>query len=94
MPVKLWGMRVRASARILKKGVQDNLMRRWKNTEEPADFGRTIVWLGANIQAETVHISLEQILAAMGQNNLLELGPGAANTTDPHSKRTRNKGTR
>ena len=61
-------MRVRASARILEKGVQDNLI---EETEAPRGTGRSwkdhsAAW--AQVKAPQYNTCLEEKLATIGEN--------------------------
>ena len=67
---KLWDMKVRAAARILEKGTQDNLINRAEDSREITrgrswqDHGLT--W--AAVKGTHYNIRLEEILAAIGEN--------------------------
>ena len=73
--VKLWDMKVRAAARILEKGVQNDLIQRTEGARDSAG-GRCwkdhcITW--APVKRPHYNTSLEEILASMGENGESEL---------------------
>ena len=70
VPVKIWGMQVRASARLLEKGVQDNLVAKTAETRETVGGQDWTDHSGAWIPVKKPHYNtcLEGILASMGEN--------------------------
>ena len=73
--VKLWDMKVRAAARILEKGVQDDLINQAEETRRRLggtswqDHG--LAWAAA--KSPHYNSCLEEILAAMGENGEREI---------------------
>ena len=68
--VKVWDMRVRASARILEKGLQDNLI---EEVERHRGRGRSwkdhsMAWARVPRTNKQYNTCLEEILAIMGEN--------------------------
>ena len=64
--VKLWDMRVRASARIMQNGVQDNLIEEKKKHKGSGTDGASLTW--AAVKGRQFNTSLEEILTSMGDN--------------------------
>ena len=73
--VKLWDMKVRAAARILEKGVQNDLISQAEDTRERIggrswqDYG--LAWTA--VKPPHYNACLEEILAAMGENGEREI---------------------
>lgn len=63
--VKLWDMKVRESARILEKGVQDSLI---EEVEKYRGTGRSWKESHSRVGTSGLNTSLEEMLVAMGEN--------------------------
>ena len=69
--MKLWDIKVRATARILEKGTQNNLIQRAKETRVTIGKGQS--WQDHNltwVAVKDIHYNtcLEEILANIGEN--------------------------
>ena len=73
--VKLWDMKVRSAARILEKGIQDNLINRTEKTREAIGKrswqDHNLTW--AAVKGPHYNTCLEEILASMGENGEREI---------------------
>ena len=75
VPVKIWDMQVRASARILEKGTQEDLITKTtetRHTEGGRDWmDHSAAWI--SVKKPHYNTCLEENLAAMGENREREI---------------------
>ena len=68
VPVKMWDMRVRASARILEESVQEDLIEEVERHRGRDRSGRDRSLAWATVKSKQFNTSLEGALASMGEN--------------------------